>query len=279
MKVIFSPKLIDSILKNQEETLRFDHILDFLLHCVIEPSVDSFQKCSSFDFLKLCNFQDNMVNFNISRAILLNKYRSLLSSTTIQAKGKSYTSIYEEYIDCQKDMFILFVGKDELKLEGQVLKNRDDVIIDCVQLFNPYTCEYGLLNGIINEESVNNELFANQLCEHTNEYFEPYRKLKDSERNEHDFRFGKMVADRHIFVYSKELSRINTLHSKGRRRDVYVKYFKGKPIYYISVDTEHGALEAFAHHSKSPKHLGEYNFSCNKTKNADAKNHKLYLKK
>ena len=277
MKIIFSPKLIDNLRYDQNELSRFDHILDFLLHCVIDPVTDYFYDCPSFDFLTSSNFKDNTVKFNVDRTNVLRKYIKLLSYKKIQTDKQKYDSIFEHYINNQATTFVLFVGKDELPLENHKQKGRDNIEIECIQLFNPYTCDYKQIEGIVKKEQDTNGLFENQLCEHTNKYFEPYRKLKDSERNEYDFSFGKIVADRHVFIYSKELSKINTIRSKSKRRDVYVKYYKRKPIYYISIDTEHGALEVFLHQSKSPKHIGEYNFSCNKIKDADRQHHKLYL--
>ena len=57
MKIIFSPKLIDNLRYDQNELSRFDHILDFLLHCVIDPVTDYFYDCPSFDFLTSSNFK------------------------------------------------------------------------------------------------------------------------------------------------------------------------------------------------------------------------------
>lgn len=274
MKIVFSPKLIDNISNNSDELLRLSDLLDFSINCVHEPSSDYISNFGLI-FSSGYNYNSNTILFNELRSNILPKYRKILSSKRIKTE-KTYADFFDDYLKMQDSMFILFLADEEKISEGIVSTISTKLHINYIKLYNPYICNYSLISDVVLINS-NKELFSNQLCQHTNKYFMPYAKLKDSERNNYDFKFGKIVADRNTFIYDKQLSKINKKHF-GKRRDVYIKYYNNKPIYYISIDTEHGALEVFSHQAKSPKHLGEFDFSCNKIKDANPKTHKLYLK-
>lgn len=286
MKITFAPSLRESTGCNYyEEHLHYEkisEIIDFVCECIRNPEIDYFQNYSQGSlFFSLPRYNMDTALNNKIRADLMPKIQKLLSNS-IQVNSNDYNIIFEKYFRFLTKMaenVVVFVGKEDEKLEGIGYNFKGCSNDDCIVIFNPYICEYSIIENIINQNLAEDEALCKNICKYTNKYFLPYSKLKDSERNQYDFQYGEIVANRNKYVYNHRLSNINTRHAGGRRRDVYVKCDShDKPIYYISVDTEHGAIELFKYRKTGkPEHMGEYNFSCEQTKKAEPKSHILYL--
>lgn len=82
-------------------------------------------------------------------------------------------------------------------------------------------------------------------------------------------RIGEIVALYNGYKRDERLCRINS--SSEKKRTVFKK-IRGK-TFYLSIDIESGGFEVF---DSSYKHLGQYNFSCDKSKEAEPIGHKLY---
>ena len=270
MKIVFSPELMNMKNDNLKELA---NIIEFVDDCVINPQID--RLAYYIDTSKIPLYQNNMILNNMIKSVFLTKYRKLLMKN-INTKTKDSNKIFDEYINNLDDnVLIVFVTKSQVDIDQcDILKNNKK---NCIVLCNPYTCEYSIIKDIVKDQVKNTDLFSEYLCKHVQEYFKIHSIKKDSERNQFDFEFGKIVAERNQFIYNTSLSKINSKKSK-RKRNVYSKPTIKNPKYHISIDTEHGGLEVFLHKKISPEHLGEYNYSCKKVKEADPQKHILYLK-
>lgn len=288
MKIVFSPCLIEYTGNDyRDEHMHFEkisEIVDFIFDCINNPEIDYFHNTlfNNLYFVIPKYSVDTSLNNKI-RADILPKIQKFLSDL-IDTNKIDYNTLfinYFSYLTKKHSPIVVFVGESNKHFEGIGFTAETCINKECIVLFNPYICEYDIIKDIIRDNITTDIALCKDICKHTNKYFEPYRKLKDSERNEFDFHYGEIVATRNKYIYNHRLSDINTRHNSGRRRDVYVKYTttKRKPEYYISVDTEHGAIEVFKHRkSGNPEHIGEFNFSCKPTKNSEPNSHKLYLK-
>lgn len=286
MKITFAPCLIENTGCNYyEEHYHYEkisEIIDFVCECIRNPEIDYFQNRSQGNvFFSFPQYSADTVLNNKIRTDLLPKIQKQLSNL-VEVNNNNYAIAFEKYfkyLTTTSESIVIFVSEEQGMLEGKGYTFKSCRNNDCIVLFNPYICEYSIIEGIINDDLTENVALCKEICKHTNKYFLPYSKLKDAERNKFDFQYGKIVALRNKYVYNHRLSSINTRHAGGRRRDVYVKYdARKKPMYYISVDTEHGAIELFKHRkTNKPEHMGEYNFSCDQTKKAEPKTHVLYL--
>ncbi len=289
MKTIFSPCLIkytgNNVNDAQKHYEKFSEIIDFIVDCVNEPEIDYFHSTEFNNvFYALPRYSTSTSLNNKIRTDILPKIQKHLSTLISTDRSENnYDAVFDNYLAYLLNNninVIIFVGECNKNLEGQGYPN-ETANVNCTVIFNPYMCNYNLIENIIKRDLTENVALCKEICKHTNKYFEPYRKLSDNVRNQYDFEFGERVAIRNKYVYDHRLSHINTMHNSGRRRDVYIKYegTRRKPKYYISVDTENGAIELFKHKkSGNPEHLGEFNFSCDSTQDADPSTHKLYLK-
>lgn len=289
MKTTFAPCLIkytgNNIYDAQKHYEKFSEIIDFIVDCVNEPEIDYFHSTEFNNvFYALPRYSKSTSLNNKIRTDILPKIQKHLSTLiSTNANENDYGLVFDNYLSYlinNNINTIIFVGEQNKHLEGQGYPDEMANTKNCTVVFNPYMCDYNLIENIIKNDLTENVALCKEICKHTNKYFDPYRKLRDDERNKYDFEFGKRVAIRNKYVYNHRLSHINTMHNSGRRRDVYIKYegARKKPKYYISVDTENGAIELFKHKkSGNPEHLGEFNFSCDSTQDADSNTHILYL--
>lgn len=79
-------------------------------------------------------------------------------------------------------------------------------------------------------------------------------------------KYGKEFASRNHYIKDNSLSKKNPAYL------VFANYDRK---YVISIDQEHGGIELFMKTGSGYEHLGEYDYSGNKTKDAQPENHKL----
>ena len=92
--------------------------------------------------------------------------------------------------------------------------------------------------------------------------------MHQPEKNALFEKVGTAVAKYNEYQKDRYLSKLNTTCNKRR---IVFKKIKGKK-FYLSLDLESGGFEVF---DNRYKHLGQFNFSCRKVKEAAQLTHKL----
>lgn len=143
---------------------------------------------------------------------------------------------------------------------------------DCASLYNPPEDCSGIISDYLKTSVSHDAMFPYCLtCYKLNDTFKEVITEKGKSSREMEaiyIRFGTEVASRNKYQRKADISR------KNPRYEVFV-HDQGK--FFLSIDKEHGGLEMFRSHGKHPDHLGEFNFACIQTKEADPETHKLVV--
>ena len=147
--------------------------------------------------------------------------------------------------------------------------------IDVPAVFRPATDCHGIVTKYL-KKAIDDTMFPRaSACKDLNPAF-----LQDREANKSNPRqlfdtYGTETASRN--GYEQEINLTKKNHG-------FHVFSHSRKTYYISIDMEHGGLELFSPsisrgggQKRSATHLGEYDFSCKKQKEASGKDHKLYL--
>ncbi len=144
----------------------------------------------------------------------------------------------------------------EVICEGNISKNIDAI-------WNlPIDCSNKVYKLLIPAQGASNPFKYKLSCQDLNNAF----------KNENDpdisvmQKYGAEFASRNHYTKDKFLSRMNTK---------YQVFVNDDRKYAISVDQESGGLELFEMTGSGYIHLGQYDYSGNKTKDAQPQNHKL----
>ena len=148
----------------------------------------------------------------------------------------------------------------------------DDDGFNCASLYNPAEDCSGTISDYFKSNAYHDAMFPyGMTCYKLNDCFKEVIAEKGKTSGELEaiyIKFGTEVASRNKYQRKADISR------KNPRYEVFV-HNQGR--FFLSIDKEHGGLEMFKSHGKHPDHLGEYNFSCIQTKEADPETHKLIV--
>lgn len=126
----------------------------------------------------------------------------------------------------------------------------------------PFDCSNRVYKLLIPDQDVLVPFKYKSSCQDLNNAYKS-KKIKDISVMQ---KYGAEFASRNHYVKDNLLSRKNTN---------YLVFVSDDRNYAISVDQESGGLELFEMTGRGYVHLGQYDYSGNKTKDAQPQNHKL----
>lgn len=297
-KVIFDPMLFEPSKKNSDieeyETIEYLYFLIDFIVTNLDVEFDAFDDAPyvSFDPTLLPNslydYPELGKLFAIKKRIfnLINDYFIELKqspSIHIESELNEYSNkktfltfeSYLEYLVENDAPFHLFMSKVNHNLKKPLKCTFTSNAKYIKQIDNPeFDCETYLYKSIkINKLS--DEFFPQkEICRHLNEkYLEEKSGLQQNQINSLINKYGFETAHRNGYMEDNRLSKLNRIKS-GSLRTVFIRPTRLHKNFYLSLDYESGGIEVY---DNMAIHQGQYSFSCELNKNADIKNHPLYL--
>lgn len=285
---VLSPCLLE--VRKQDEQLHYFALAKLLENLFLHTTL-KFQhyKKSPYDSYKMVipEYKDFALNnlvliniYGIIQKMLLPEYVNLDGIDNVNlpskmaAEDNDLTSAFSSYLNYLKNTdAIIFIGKDSFDIERPIkfcsdsdiefsIKASTYVEIELTDVLLPY------LKTIIEDE---NKIFPRyKFCQEYNNYVINiiHNNLTQSEKIAIFEKIGTLVAIYNGYVKDLNLTKKN--NRKNMKRIVFRK-MQGKK-FYLSLDLESGGFEVF---DAGFKHLGQYNFSGSKIKDASPLDHKL----
>lgn len=282
---VLSPCLLE--VRKQDEQLHYFALAKLIENLFLHTTL-KFQhyKKSPYDSYKMIipEYKDlalnNLILVNIYGTIqkmLLPEYVNLDGIDNVSlpsemtAEKNDLTSAFSSYLNYLKNTdAVIFIGKDSFHIERPIkfcsdiefsIKASTYVEIELTDVLLPY------LKTIEDK----NKIFPRcKFCQKYNNYVTNivHNYLNQSEKMAIFEEIGTLVAIYNGYVKDLNLTKKN--NRKNIKRIVFKK-MQGKK-FYLSLDWESGGFEVF---DAGFKHLGQYNFSGSKVKDASPLDHKL----
>lgn len=261
---------INFIFNNFQKTMEFDYYCGapYENYTINPPDYKM-----SLHFFSQINQLFSRVQLMVSKdQINLDNYTEVCPMDNYKLPEIDYSHTFLKYINYilkNKKDSILFLGKPNYTLNTPV-KFKEGILPAVKNIKNELYKEFNDLYAV----DCTDEIFPKkEACRKANAIvLKKCNKISKEEKRAIYIKYGRLIAGRNNFIYDTKLSQLNSKIQKQERK-IYKS--SSKPIFYLSLDFESGGFEVF---DKNCKHLGQYNFSCDKVKKSDPNNHKLYLK-